>query len=88
MFTAKKGLDRKVACVEEPISTQIEINGGFKETGTNDVTVSPCGEPSLSQTVATVTPVAKWEQVSRKLAEETGASGLGGLDNGLTLILS
>jgi hypothetical protein len=54
----------------------------------NDVTVRPWGKPEVSQTVATVTPVAKCEQVSRKASGETDANGLGGLDNGLTLILS
>jgi len=41
------------------------MSGGSSDTEVNALAVSPVGRPSLSQTVMTVTPEAKWLRTCR-----------------------
>ena len=44
---------------------QMRISGGSSETEVKEFTVSPCGAPLASRTLAMVTPVAKRPQARR-----------------------
>jgi tetrahydromethanopterin S-methyltransferase subunit C len=69
---------------------QMRINGGSRETEVKLLTVSPCGAPLESSTLAIVTPVAKRPQARRNSSLLTGVPRPGylSLDMGINSILS
>ena len=68
---------------------QIRISGGSSDTEVKLLTVSPCGAPCASKTLAIVTPVAKRPQARRNSSLVTGAMARYlSLDMGINSILS
>ena len=69
---------------------QIRISGGSSDTEVKLLTVSPCGVPFASRTLAIVIPVANRPQARRNSSLVTGAPRPGclSLDMGINSILS